>query len=81
VEGGLKPVNLAVPPVPNAPAKAEVIFIISIDPSGNVAPIRKVVDVHGLGSHVMAAAKLWKFNPPTAKGNPVSTTLQARVVF
>jgi hypothetical protein len=29
----------------------------------------------------MAAAKSWKFKPPMAKGTPVSTTIQVKVVF
>jgi len=81
VEGGLQPTNLAVPAIPDAPAKAVVIFIISIDPSGNVTPTRKTVDDYGLGPQVMAAAKAWKFNPPMVKGKPVSTTIQVKVAF
>jgi hypothetical protein len=42
VEGGLKPAGpLTVPALPDAPAKAVVVFIINIDPNGNVAPGRK----------------------------------------
>jgi len=81
VESGLKSINLAIPPIPDAPAKAEVIFVINIDPNGNVTPIRKTVDDCGLGPQVMAAAKSWKFNPPMVKGTPVSTTIQVKVVF
>ena len=81
VEGGLKPINLAIPPIPDAPARAEVIFVINIDPNGNVTPIRKTVDDFGLAPRVMAAAKAWKFNPPMVKGMPVSTTIQVKVVF
>jgi TonB family protein len=81
VEGGLKSINLAIPPILDAPAKSEVIFVISIDPNGNVTPIRKTVDDYGLAPQVMAAAKSWKFSPPTVKGTPVSTTVQVKVVF
>jgi hypothetical protein len=81
VEGGLKSINLAIPPIPDAPARAEVIFVISVDPNGNVTPIPKTVDDFGLAPRVMAAAKSWKFNPPTVKGTPVSTTIQVKVVF
>jgi hypothetical protein len=81
VEGGLKAINLAIPPILDAPAKAEVIFVVSIDPKGNVTPIRKIADNFGLAPRVMAAAKAWKFNPPTSKGTPVSTTIQVKVVF
>jgi hypothetical protein len=81
VEGGLKSIDLAMPPISDAPAKAEVIFVIGIDPSGNVTPIRKTADEHGLAPQVMAAAKSWKFKPPMAKGMPVSTTIEVKVVF
>jgi hypothetical protein len=81
VEGGLKSIDLAIPPILDAPTKAEVVFVVSIDPKGNVAPIRKIADDFGLAPRVMAAAKAWKFNPPTAKGTPVSTTIQVKVVF
>jgi hypothetical protein len=39
------------------------------------------VDDYGLGPQVMAAAKGWKFQPPTVKGKPVSTTIQVKVAF
>ncbi|MGA2984969.1 MAG: protein kinase [Terriglobia bacterium] len=82
IEGGLKPIgSLTVPPLPDAPAKAVVIFIISIDPNGNVTPGRKTVDDNGLGPQVMAAAKGWKFNPPMVKGKPVATSIQVKVAF
>jgi hypothetical protein len=82
IEDGLKPIgSLTVPPVPDAPAKAVVIFIISIDPSGNVTPGRKTVDDYGLGPQVMAAAKGWKFNPPMVIGKPVATSIQVKVSF
>ena len=81
IEGGLKPINIALPPIPDVPAKAIVIFIISIDPNGNVTPGRKTVDDYGIGPQVMAAAKAWKFNPPMVKGKPVSSTIQVKVAF
>jgi hypothetical protein len=81
VEGGLKPITLAMPPLPDAPAKAVVIFIITIDTSGNVTPTRKTVDDYGLGPQVMAHAKTWKFNPPTVKGKAVSSSIQVKVTF
>jgi eukaryotic-like serine/threonine-protein kinase len=81
VEGGLKSISLAIPPIADAPANAEVIIVVSIDANGNVTPIRMTADDFGLASRVMAAAKAWKFSPPTVKGTPVSTTLQVKVVF
>jgi TonB family protein len=81
VEGGLKPVNLAMAPIPGAPAGAFVVFMISIDPNGNVTPTRILSDSDGLGPLAMAAAKKWKFNPPTVKGKPVSTSVAVKVAF
>jgi serpin B len=81
VDGGLKPTNLAIPPVPDAPAGAFVVFSIIIDPDGNVTPARLAADENGLGPQVMAAAKAWKFNPPTVRGAPVSTSIQVKVTF
>ena len=82
IEGGLKPIGtLSVPPLPGAPPKAVVIFIIAIDPNGNVTPGRKTLDDAGLGPQVMAAAKGWRFNPPTVRGKPVSTSIQVKVSF
>ena len=82
IEGGLRPVGkLTIPPIPDAPAKAVVIFIINIDPNGNVTPGRKTVDDFALGPQVMAAARAWKFNPPMVRGKAVSTTIQVRVTF
>jgi len=80
VEGGLKPVNDAMPPIA-APAGAFVIFTINIDPEGNVTPVRYLSDNNGLSPQVMAAAKAWKFNPPTVKGKPVSTSISVKVTF
>jgi hypothetical protein len=81
IEGGLKPVGtLTVPPM-DAPAKAFVIFIITIDPNGNVTPGRKTSDDNGLGPQVMATAKGWKFYPPMVKGKPVSTSITVKVTF
>jgi hypothetical protein len=81
VEGGLKPINLAMPPLPDAPAKAFVTFIITIDQNGNVTPTRKQADDYGLSPQVMAAAKKWRFNPPMVKGKPVSSSIQVKVTF
>ena len=82
IEGGLKPLgSLTVPPSPNAPPQAFVVFIIGIDPNGNVTPGRKVSDDHGLAPQVMAAAKGWKFQAPTVNGQPVSTSIQVLVIF
>jgi hypothetical protein len=82
IEGGLKPIgSLTVPPLPDAPAKAYIVFIIHIDPDGNVTPGRKTVDDYGLGPQVMAAAKAWKFNPPMVKEKPVSTAVTVKVTF
>jgi hypothetical protein len=80
IEGGLKPINMSLPPM-TAPAGATVVFIIAIDPNGNVNPVRKTVDDFGLGPQVMAAAKSWKFNPPVVKGKQVSTNIQVKVSF
>ena len=82
IEGGLKPVgSLTVPPSPNAPPQAFVVFMIDIDPNGNVTPGRKVSDDHDLAPQVMAAAKGWKFEPPTVNNEAVSTSIQVLVVF
>ena len=81
VEGGLKPINITLPPLADAPAKAIVTFIITIDQNGNVTPTRKQLDDYGLGPQVMAHAKTWKFNPPTVKGKPVSSSIQVKVTF
>jgi hypothetical protein len=82
IEGGLKPIgSLTVPPVAGSPPNAFVLFIIDIDPDGNVTPERKVSDDYGLGPQVMAAAKGWKFNIPMVKGQPVSTIIAVRVSF
>ena len=81
VEGGLKSINLAMSAIADAPANAEVILVVGIDAKGNVTPIRKIADDFGLAAQVMAAAKAWKFEPPTVKGTPVSTTIQVKVVF
>ncbi|MGD1105144.1 MAG: TonB family protein [Terriglobia bacterium] len=81
VDGGLKPINLAMPPMAGAPAGAYVVLTINIDPNGNVTPTRMIADVYGLGPQVMAAAKGWKFNPPTVRGKPVSTIIQVKVIF
>jgi len=80
IEGGLKPTNMSLPPM-TAPAGATVVFIIAIDPNGNVNPVRKTVDDFGLGPQVMAAAKSWKFEPPMVKGKAVSTNIQVKVTF
>jgi Flp pilus assembly protein TadD len=81
VEGGLKSIgNLSVPPM-DAPAKAVVIFMINIDPNGNVTPGRKTSDDFALGPQVMAAAKGWKFNPPMVRGKAVQTNIQVKVSF
>ena len=81
IEGGLKAVSLSLPPISGASAGDKVLFIIAIDPDGNVKPVRKTQDDAGLAPQVMAAAKAWKFNPPTVKGKPVSTNIQVRVTF
>ncbi len=82
IEGGLKPAGrLFVPPSPDAPRQARVVFIITIEPNGNVTPERTVSDDHGQAPRVMEAAKMWKFRPPTVNGVPVSTMTQVSVVF
>jgi TonB family protein len=81
VDGGLRPINDAVPPLPNAPAGAYVVFTINIDNDGNVKPVRYLSDDNGLSPQVMAAAKEWKFNPPTVKGKPVSTSISVKITF
>jgi TonB family protein len=81
VDGGLRPINDAVPPLPNAPAGAYVVFTINIDNDGNVKPVRYLSDDNGLSPQVMAAAKDWKFNPPTVKGKPVSTSISVKIPF
>jgi TonB family protein len=82
IEGGLKPMGgLPVPPMKDAPPNAVVVFIITIDADGNVTPGRRISDDYGLGQQVMAAAKRWKFQPPTVRGEPVSTAIQVKVTF
>jgi len=82
IEGGLKPIgSLTVPPLSNAPQGAIVVFIINIDPDGNVTPGRKTLDDYGLGPEVMAVARAWKFEPPMVKGKPVSTAIRVKVTF
>jgi TonB family protein len=82
VDGGLKPVSLAIPPVAGAPAGLSIVLLnIRIDPSGRVTSTRVLSDDHGLSPQVMAAAKEWRFNPPTVKGIPVSTSIVADVTL
>ena len=76
IEGGLKAVSLSLPPISGASAGDKVLFIIAIDPDGNVKPVRKTQDDAGLAPQVMAAAKSWRFNPPVVKGKPVSTNIR-----
>jgi serpin B len=81
VEGGLRPIDLAMPPVAGAPPRAFVVLSIIIDPNGNVSPSKVLFDGAGMGPEVMAAAKWWKFKPPTVNGTPVSTRTTVRVTF
>ncbi len=81
IEGGLKPINLAMPPVAGSPTGAVIVLVIRIDPNGNVNPVRYLPDDNGLGPQVMAAAKGLKFEPPIVKGKPVSTSIQVKVTF
>jgi TonB family protein len=81
VDGGLKPVNLALPPVPGAPIGSFVTLKINIDETGAVSPDIVLLDPSGVSSAVMDAAKRWKFNPPTVRGKPVKTSITAKVAF
>ncbi len=81
IEGGLKPAGSLSVPAMDVPAGATVVFIISIDPSGNVNPVRKTADDNGIGAQVMQAARSWKFAPPTVKGKPVMTSIQVKVTY
>ena len=82
IDGGLKPHgSLNLPPLENAPPRAFVIIMIGIDQNGNVIPGRKMSDDNRLAPQVMAAAKAWKFEPPTVNGTPVSTNIQVIVTF
>ena len=81
VEGGLKPVDLSMAPVKGAPSGAFATVKINIDESGNVSPDIVLFDPSGVGPNVMDAAKKWKFNPPTAKGIPVKTSVTVKVTF
>ena len=81
VDGGLKPVNLAMPPVPGAPIGSFVTLKINIDETGAVSPDIVLLDPSGVSSAVMDAAKRWKFNPPTVRGKPVKTSITAKVAF
>jgi hypothetical protein len=82
IDGGLKPHgSLNLPPLENAPQQAFVIFMIGIDQNGNVIPGRRMSDDNGLAPQVMAAAKSWKFEPPTVNDTPVATNVQVIVTF
>jgi TonB family protein len=81
VDGGLKPTNLAMAPVQGAPPGSLVMMLIKIDENGSVTPDRVINDTSGFGPQVQEAARAWKFNPPTAKGKPVNTTLTVKVTF
>jgi TonB family protein len=81
VDGGLKAMNLAMPPVQGAPTGSLVLIMIKIDENGSVSPQRVINDTSGFGPQVQEAARAWKFNPPTAKGKPVNTTLTVKVTF
>lgn len=81
VDGGLKATNLAMPPVQGAPTGSLVLIMIKIDENGSVSPQRVINDTSGFGPQVQEAARAWKFNPPTAKGKPVNTTLTVKVTF
>ena len=81
VEGGVQPVQLSMPSIADAPAKAEVMLTVTIDTEGNVTSADTTVDDHGLTAQVIAAAKSWKFAPPKANGKSVTTSVQVKVVF
>jgi serpin B len=81
VEGGLKPLSLAMPPVPPAPPGSIVLIKIVVDENGNVTPDRILNDTSGAGQQVEQAARSWKFKPPTAKGEPVKTPIVVKVAF
>ncbi len=69
------------PPVAGATSGCFVTYIIRIDTSGSVHPDHALDDQCGLGSAVEQAAQKWKFNPPTAKGKPVQTSVTVKVEF
>jgi len=81
VEGGLKPLNLAVPPQTGVPSGSFVTVIIKIGEDGGVTPDRILLDPSGAGPAVMDAAKAWKFNPPTVKGKTVQTSVSVKITF
>jgi tetratricopeptide (TPR) repeat protein len=83
VDSGLRPAGgqLTMPPVAGAASGCFVTYIIRIDTSGSVHPDHALDDKCGLGSAVEQAAQKWKFNPPTAKGKPVQTSVTVKVEF
>jgi serine/threonine-protein kinase len=81
VDGGLKPTSLSVPAMQGAASGSIVMIMIKIDENGNVTPDRVVSDTSGFGPQVTEAARSWKFNPPTAKGKPVNTSVTVKVTF
>jgi serine/threonine-protein kinase len=81
VEGGLKPVSLAMPAGLAAPSGSIVTLKINIDEDGNVTPDIVLYDPTGMGPAVMDAAKKWKFNPPMVKGKTVKTSVAVKVTF
>lgn len=81
IDGGLKALNLAVPPISGAPPGSVAIMKINIDESGNVTPDHVINDTSGEGPALLQACKSWKFNPPTVRGKPVRTSVSVKVTF
>lgn len=81
IEGGLKAVNLALPPVEGAPAGSVAIIKINIDEAGNVTPDHVINDTSGQGPALLDACKSWKFRPPTVRGKSVRTSVSVKVTF
>jgi TonB family protein len=81
VEGGLKPLSLAMPVEQGAPSGSIVTLKINIDEDGSVSPDIVLLDQAGMGQAVMDAVKKWKFSPPMVKGKAVKTSVAVKVTF
>ncbi len=81
VDGGLKPVNLPVPAMRDAPVGSMVLLKVEIEEDGTVIPGWVVQETSGVSPQVKEAARSWRFQPPTAKGKPVRTATLVKVFF
>ena len=82
IERILQPVGkLTVPPASNAPLGAFILFPMRVNIGGDVTPGETESDENGLGPLVLAAARAWKFRPPTIKGEHHAIDLRVIVIF